>query len=82
MSSYLQQSLGIHANLIAQLGELEQLRERVKGAKARVAFDISGTRRSRASRQRSRRLHREGQSLPTFDAAESSSSASRMDQCL
>jgi hypothetical protein len=32
MSSYQQQSLTIHANLIAELRELKRLRERVKNA--------------------------------------------------
>ena len=57
MSPYLQRSLAIHANLIAQLRELERLRILVRRAEARVVGERPGTRRSRASRQRSGRLH-------------------------
>jgi hypothetical protein len=60
MSSYLQLSVANLANLIAQLRELERLRLRVQRAEARVVNERLGTRRSRASRQRSRGLHREG----------------------
>jgi hypothetical protein len=75
MSSYLQRFLAIHGNLITQLRKLERLRVRVQKAEARVVGKRPSTRRFRKSRQRSRRLHCEGQSLPTFDAADPSSSA-------
>ena len=38
MSSYQQQFLATHANLLAQLRELERLRERVKNAEMLVLY--------------------------------------------
>ena len=61
--------------LAEELAELKSLRVRVQRAEARVVGERPDAHRSRASRQRSRGLHREGQSLPTFDGADPSNSA-------
>ena len=61
--------------LAEELAELKSLRVRVQRAEARVVGERPDAHRSRASRQRSRGLHREGQSLLTFDDADPSNSA-------
>ena len=48
MSSYQQRSLALHANLLAELRELERLRERVKDAE----LSLSASRRKRSLRNR------------------------------
>ena len=52
MSSYLQQSLAIHANLITQLRELERLRELVK--RAELLLCTSRRKRTLCSRRNRR----------------------------